>query len=50
MRFTKENVVKVVDDYFWQADFESCTDLIAQIYDLEDTIEKVDVSIEEEKE
>ena len=41
MRFTKENVVKVVDDYFRQADFESCTDLIAEIYNLDDTTEKV---------
>ena len=41
MRFTKENVVKVVDDYFRQADFESCTDLIVEIYNLDDTTEKV---------
>ena len=41
MKFTKENVVKVVDDYFRQADFESCTDLIAEIYNLDDTTEKV---------
>ena len=41
MKFTKENVVKVVDDYFRQADFEPCSDLIAEIYNLDDTTEKV---------
>lgn len=43
MKFTKENVVKVVDDYFCQADFEPCTDLIAEINNLDDTTEKVEV-------
>lgn len=43
MRFTKENVEKVVDEYFWQAGFESCGDLIAGVYNLDDTPEKVAV-------
>ena len=43
MKFTKVNVVKVVDDYFCQTDFESCTDLIAEIHNLEDIMEKVTV-------
>ena len=41
MRFTKENVEKVIDEYFLQADFESCGDLIAEIHNLDDTPEKV---------
>lgn len=41
MRFTKENVEKVIDEYFGQADFESCGDLIAEIHNLDDTPEKV---------
>lgn len=41
MRFTKENVEKVIDDYFWEADFEPCGDLIAEIHNLDDTPEKV---------
>ena len=43
MKFTKENVEKVINEYFWQADFESCGDLIAGIYNLDDTPEKVEV-------
>ena len=43
MRFTKENVEKVIDEYFWQADFEPCGDLIAEIHNLDDTPEKVAV-------
>lgn len=41
MKFTKENVEKVIDDYFLQADLEPCSDLIAEIYNLDDTPEKV---------
>lgn len=41
MKFTKENVEKVIDEYFWQADLESCGDLIAEIHNLDDTPEKV---------
>ena len=41
MRFTKENVEKVIDDYFRQADLEPCGDLIAEIYNLDETPEKV---------
>lgn len=41
MKFTKENVEKVIDEYFWQANFESCGDLIAEIHNLDDTPEKV---------
>ena len=40
MRFTKENVEKVIDDYFCQADFEPCGDLIAEINNLDDTRKK----------
>lgn len=43
MKFTKENVEKVIDDYFWQAGLESCSDLIAGVYNLDDTPEKVGV-------
>ena len=43
MRFTKENVKKVIDDYFCQADFEPCSDLIAEIHNLDDTPQKVAV-------
>ena len=43
MKFTKENVKKVVDEYFRQADFESCGDLIAEIHNLDDTPKKVAV-------
>ena len=41
MKFTKENVEKVINDYFRQAGFESCGDLIAEIRNLDDTPEKV---------
>ena len=41
MKFTKENVKKVIDEYFLQADFESCGDLLAEIHNLDDTPEKV---------
>lgn len=43
-KFTKENVVKVFVDYFYQVDFESCSELsdsIAEIYHLDDNTEKV---------
>ena len=40
MRFTKENVKKVIDEYFRQADFEPCGDLIAEIHNLDDTRKK----------
>lgn len=43
MKFTKKNVKKVIDEYFRQADFESCGDLIAEIHNLDDTPEKVEV-------
>ena len=43
MKFTKDNVAKVIDDYFLQADFESCTDLIDEIHNLDDTTEKAAV-------
>ena len=43
MKFTKENVEKVIDEYFWQADLEPCGDLIAEIHNLDDTPEKVEV-------
>ena len=43
MKFTKENVEKVIDDYFRQAGFEPCGDLIAEIRNLDDTPEKVGV-------
>ena len=43
MRFTKENVEKVIDEYFRQADFEPCGDLIAEIHNLDDTRKKVPV-------
>lgn len=41
MKFTKENVEAVINDYFRQAGFESCGDLIAEIHNLDDTPEKV---------
>lgn len=41
MKFTKENVEKVIDEYFQEADFEPCGDLIAGVYNLDDTPEKV---------
>ena len=41
VKFTKENVKKVIDEYFLQADFEPCGDLIAEIHNLDDTPEKV---------
>lgn len=41
MRFTKENVERVIDDYFLQAGFESCGDLIVTINALDDIPEKV---------
>ena len=41
MKFTKENVEKVIDEYFLRADLEPCSDLIAEIYNLDDTPEKV---------
>lgn len=41
MKFTKENVEKVIDDYFFQADFEPCGDLIAEIHNLDDKPKKV---------
>ena len=43
MKFTKENVVKVINDYLLQADFDPCNDLIAEIRNLDDTPEKVGV-------
>lgn len=49
MEFTKENVEIVINDYFREADFDACSDLIAEIYNLEDTTEKVVVSVEEEE-
>ena len=45
MKFTKENVEKVIDEYFWQADLEPCGDLIAEIHNLDDTPEKIVVTI-----
>ena len=41
MKFTKENVEKVFDDYFWKADFESCDSFLVDLYNLDDTPEKV---------
>lgn len=41
MKFTKENVEKAIDDYFQEADFEPCGDLIAEIHNLDGTPEKV---------
>ena len=41
MKFTKENVDKAINEYFLQADFESCGDLIAEIDALDDTPKKV---------
>lgn len=41
MKFTKENVEKVIDEYFWRADLEPCSDLIAEIHNLDDTRKKV---------
>ena len=41
MKFTKKNVEKVIDEYFLQADLEPCSDLIAEIYNLDGTPEKV---------
>ena len=41
MKFTKENVAKMVNEYFWQADLETHGGLIADIYKLDDTPEKV---------
>ena len=41
MKFTKENVVKVINEYILQADFDPCNDLIAEIHNLNDTPEKV---------
>ena len=41
MKFTKENVEKVFDDYFWKADFESCGSFLVDLYNLDDTPEKV---------
>ena len=41
MKFTKENVQKVIDEYFQEAGFESCGDLIAEIHNLDDKPEKV---------
>lgn len=41
MKFTKENVEKVIDEYFCQADFEPCGDLIAEICNLDDTPKKM---------
>ena len=41
MRFNKQNVEKVIDEYFLQADFEPCGDLIAEIHNLDDKPEKV---------
>ena len=43
MIFTKENVVKVINEYILQADFDPCNDLIAEIHNLDDTPEKVAV-------
>ena len=37
MIFTKENVVKVINEYILQADFDPCNDLIAEIHNLDDT-------------
>ena len=37
MKFTKENVVKVINDYLLQADFDPCEDLIDEIRNLDDT-------------
>ena len=36
MKFTKENVVKVINDYFLEADFDTCEDLIDEIRNLDD--------------
>ncbi len=41
MKFNKQNVEKVIDEYFGRADFESYGDLIAEIHNLDDTPEKV---------
>ena len=41
MKFTKENVEKVFDDYFWKTDFESCGSFLVDLYNLDDTPEKV---------
>lgn len=41
MKFTKENVEKVIDEYFRQAGLEPCSDLITEIHNLDDTPEKV---------
>ena len=41
MKFTKENVEKVFDDYFWKAGFESCGSFLVDLYNLDDTPEKV---------
>ena len=41
MKFTKENVEKVINEYFLQADFDTCSDLIAEIHNLDATPEKV---------
>ena len=41
MKFTKENVEAVIDEYFRQADFEPCSDLIAEIHNLDNTPKKV---------
>ena len=43
MKFTKENVVKVINEYILQAVFDPCNDLIAEIHNLDDTPEKVAV-------
>ena len=43
MKFTKENVEKAIDDYFWEADFESCGSLLTAVYNLDDTPKKVGV-------
>ena len=41
MKFTKENVEKVIDDYFWQADLETYGDIIGGVRNLDDTPKKV---------